>query len=161
MSSRPRYSLDSSALINGWHKLYPSDTFHGLWDDLLPGLIRAGTLVATKEVLREVEKQDDAVLAWCIEHNKLFVEIDDAQQAKMSYIINKHVRLVDSKKNRSACDPWVIALAMCHDPALTVITEEGSGGKSPRIPDVCGVEGLQCLNLLGLIQREKWSFKSK
>ena len=159
----PTHSIDSSCLINGWYKLYPPTTFEGLWDELLPGLIASGDLRASKEVLREIEKQDDDVLAWCKQHPDLFVEIDDEQQKQMQMLLAHPYckTLCDVKKGRNAADPWVVSLALSHNPTLTVVTEETPGGKVPRIPDACNAIGLKHVKLLGLIQAQGWTFRRR
>ena len=55
-----RYSIDTSAILDGWRRYYPPDTFPGLWDKL-DSLIEEGHLAATEEVLIELEKKDDDV----------------------------------------------------------------------------------------------------
>ncbi len=63
------------------------------------------------------------------------------------------------RKGRSGADPFVIALAEQHD--AIVVTQEtpaGLNARSPKIPDVCNERDVAWINLLGLIQREKWVF---
>ncbi len=87
--------------------------------------IDAGDLGASEEVLLEVEKRDDEVHAWAKARKaKMFVPIDEEQQRHVSSILSKHERLVDTRKNRSAADPFVIALAMAQE----VCGRDGGGG---------------------------------
>lgn len=41
-----------------------------------------------------------------------------------------------------------------------VVTEETPSGRldRPRIPDVCGALGVRCLNLVGFIKDQGWTF---
>ena len=57
------YSIDTSALLDGWIRYYPPDTFDSLWQRL-DELIIGGSLRATEEVRFELEKKADDVLAW-------------------------------------------------------------------------------------------------
>lgn len=89
----------------------------------------------------------------------MFIDIEgDALQEKMAEVLGKYPRLVDTRKNRSAADPFVIGLSALYDPPLIVVTQEGPTNKieKPHIPDVCAAEGLDCINVLDLIVREDW-----
>jgi hypothetical protein len=62
-----------------------------------------------------------------------------------------------SSKNRSMCDPWVIALAQLQ--GCKVVTEESRGSeKRPKIQDVCDALGINCLRIADLIEELNWSF---
>ena len=153
-----RYSIDTSALIHGWVRAYPPDVLPALWDRL-DELIARGRLLASKEVLLELEKKADDLYAWCKERDAMFVEIDDAIQVHMATVMGKYPKLVDTAKGKSGADPFVIALAMVHDPVLTVVTEEKGGtASSPRIPYVCQQEGVRPISLLELIREQQWKF---
>lgn len=58
-----------------------------------------------------------------------------------------HGRLVDSIKQRSIADPWVIAFAMSEN-AIVVTKEEPAGPDSRRvkIPDVCSSLNVPWMN---------------
>lgn len=153
-----RYSIDTSAILDGWVRYYPPEQFPGLWSRL-EDLIRDGDLRASEEVLRELQKRDDAVHAWADEQDGLFVPIDDSVQDAVSEILADHPKLIDTRTNRSAADPFVIALAKTS--SCTVITGEGPSGsqKRPHIPDVCKAIGVPWIRLVDLIRIEGWSFK--
>lgn len=154
-----RYSIDTSALIHGWVRAYPPDVIPALWDRL-DGLIAEGRLLASREVLYELERKADDLHAWCKEREAMFVEIDDAIQVHMATVMGKYPKLVDTAKGKSGADPFVIALAMAHNPVLTVVTEEkGGSASSPRIPYVCQQEDLRCISLLQLIREQEWTFR--
>ena len=68
-------------------------------------------------------------------------------------------KLVDTSTGKSGGDPFVLAVAMSAEPACVVVSQEmGGSERSPKIPYVCQREGLDCINLLQLIEREDWSF---
>jgi hypothetical protein len=107
-----KYSIDTSAILEAWRRRYPPDVFPAVWQRL-EEVIDQGELRASEEVLLEIEKRDDEVHVWAKERKaSLFVPIDEAQQRHVSVILEKHERLVDTRKNRSAADPFVIALAV-------------------------------------------------
>ncbi len=153
-----KYSIDTSALLDGWVRYYPPDTFPGLWERI-EKLIEDGDLRATEEVLHELEKKDDDVYAWAEERkDALSVPIDDRIQPAVSAILEDFEKLLDTRKNRSAADPFVIALAQIE--GCAVVTGEGLTGSPdrPNIPDVCSGLGIPCISLLQLIRREGWKF---
>ncbi len=153
-----KYSIDTSAILDGWRRYYPPDAFPGLWQRI-ELLIQSGHLRATEEVLRELEKRDDDVHAWAAGQEGLFVAIDDPVQDAVSEILRDCPKLVDTRKNRSAADPFVIALAKTS--SCTVITGEGPSGSlaRPHIPDVCSAIGVPTIRLVDLIRVEGWSFR--
>lgn len=71
------YSIDTSALMDGWLRYYPPEVFERLWERM-DELIDEGRLLAVDEVLREIEQKDDSLLAWAKERPALFVPIDEA-----------------------------------------------------------------------------------
>lgn len=134
MARRPVYSVDSSALIHAWRRVYRPKNFGFVWDGF-DALIEEGRLQASIEVYGELEKKDDDLFAWCKERkDKMFFEIDDATQKAVKEIMRDHPRLVDTVKGRSAADPFVIAHAQTVRPFMTVLTEETKG--KVKIPDV-------------------------
>lgn len=156
MATSAVYSIDSSALIHGWRRVYRPKNFGFVWEhfDLL---IEEGRLRASIEVYNELEKKDDEVFKWCKDRKaKMFVEIDDNTQAHVTRIMKNHPRLVDTVKGRSGADPFVIALAATTKPLMVVVTEESAG--KTKIPDVCLAEKIDCCRLADMIEREDWKF---
>lgn len=153
------YSIDSSSLIHAWRRAYPPKNFPQFWRRL-DELIEAERLFSSVEVLRELQKKDDELHAWCKTHSGVFLPIDDGLQDQVIELMGIYPRLVDTAKGRSAADPFVIGLARMNDPEWTVLSEENPGSQnSPKIPDVCRAEGLRCLRLVELIQEENWIFR--
>jgi len=152
------YSTDTSAIIHAWRFSYPPAYFPSFWQRL-DGLIEAGELFATEEVLVELEKKDDDIYQWARERREtLIIPIDGGIQAVVTAILRNHPRLVDNRKNRSQADPFVIALA--HIRGAIVMTNEALAGNpaKPNIPNVCAAMNISCINVLGLIQQQRWVF---
>ena len=149
------YSLDTSAILDGWVRHYPIQSFPGLWKRLSTAIVQ-GKVRATEEVLKELEKIDDDCLKWCKNQTDLFIGVDTKIQETVIDILSTHPDLVQVATGRSAADPFVIALAEIH--GCTVITGETSKPSKPRIPDVCRDRGIPFGNLLYLIKNENWSF---
>jgi hypothetical protein len=150
------YSIDSSALIHAWRRVYRPKNFSFVWDHF-DVLISEGRLRSSIEVYNELEKKDDELLKWCEERkDDLFVEIGEQVQEHVSAIMAKYPTLVDTTKGRSGADPFVIALASTVKPAMIVVTEENPGRM--RIPDVCLSEKIEYCGVADMIERENWTF---
>ena len=115
-----------------------------------------GDIFVIEEVLRELEKKDDGIHQWIKEREAMVVPIDAEVQGYVVEIMSKYSRLVDSKKNRSVGDPWVIALAQAR--RLTVVTGEKATGSllKPKIPDVCKDLGLPCIEIVDFFRKLGW-----
>ena len=86
------------------------DVVPALWDSL-DELIESGELRASEEVLHEVERKDDELQLWLAGRPSLCVPIDNEIQPIVSGILATHPKLLDTRRNRSGADPFVIALA--------------------------------------------------
>ena len=80
------YSIDTSALIDAWHRDYRLSVFPSLWQ-MMAGLIEAGQLVASMTVRGELQRQEDALAEWADGNPGLFVEDDEEIQAGVSAIL--------------------------------------------------------------------------
>jgi len=151
-----KYSLDTSALIDGWVRYYPT---HSGLQEKMEKLIESKEARATIEVLRELEKKEDKLTEWAKQQVNLFVPIDEEIQLAVASILAKHPRLLKSGRRRSAADPFVIALAKIY--RCKVVTAEPRTKSREgwlRIPDVCDSMGIRCITLLDLIKEKKWTF---
>lgn len=159
LTSDTLFSFDSSALIHAWHRAYRPKNFPTFWSNLERAVL-AGHVVASAEVLSELEKKDDDVHKWCKRLTvNLSVDVDDVQQEHMRHIMGTYPRLVDTVKGRSGADPFVIAVARSMRGQIIVVSEEDFGKKeSPKIPDVCKAEGILCYKLVDFIDVRGWSF---
>jgi hypothetical protein len=67
--------VDTSALTEGWVRLYPPAVFPTLWDKI-DSLIRKKRLMAVDEVLHELEEKQDDLFKWCkARRKKMFVSL--------------------------------------------------------------------------------------
>jgi hypothetical protein len=150
------YSIDTSGFLDAWVRYYPSDVFPTIWQQM-DGAARNGTLAASDEVLRELERKDDGAYAWVKARPQMLVSLDSEVEQHVRDIMQRYPRLVDTKKGRSVGDPFVIAVARVRK--LTVITAEHATGKPdvPRIPDVCGALGIPCIRVLDFFREQKWA----
>ena len=151
------YSIDTSSLIWAWRFAYPRSRFPSLWARV-EQLIRSGDLRASQMVLVELERIEDELHQWAVACTDLFVEIDDGQQRTMRAILAEFRGLVPPGEDRVNADPYVIALAIRK--GHTVISQERASGNPdrPKIPNVCAARGVRCMDFLGLIEQQGWTF---
>jgi hypothetical protein len=149
------YSVDSSALIHAYRRIYRPKNFGFVWEGF-DKLIGEGRFRSSIEVYNELQKKDDELFAWCKERKEtMFVEIDDNTQAIVAQIMAAHPKLVDTTKGRSGADPFVMALAKSTVPQMCVVTEEYPGKE--RIPDVCDAQNIDHCGIADLIEKEEWT----
>ncbi len=159
LSDATLFSFDSSSLIHAWNRAYRPKNFPTFWEHL-EGHVRAGVVVASIEVMHELARKDDGIHAWCKALSAdLCVDVDDDQQEHLRHIMGTYPRLVDTVSGKSGGDPFVIALAKARFQKIIVVSEEDRGRKdSPRIPDVCAAEKIDCYKLADFIEHCGWSF---
>ena len=152
-----RYSIDTSAILECWVRWYPPDVFPSLWTKI-DQLIDDGVLIASDEVKEELSKKDDEVFDWAKKRSRMFVPLTTEIQKAAAEILSKFDRLVDSRKDRSEADAFVIALAKVEN--CSVVTAERHSGTAtrPRIPNVCEYYGIRCVNILQFIREQGWRF---
>jgi hypothetical protein len=121
-------------------------------------MIEEEHLIASEEVLHEIEAKEDGLHKWAKKRPKLFLPTDNEIQMSVKEILREFPKLVDTMKNRSRADPFVIALARVK--GSTVVTEEKNVGtpERPRIPIVCNYYNIKCMNVLDLIRQQGWTF---
>jgi Domain of unknown function (DUF4411) len=150
------YCFDTSSLLECWSRSYPPDIFPGLWRNL-DDLITRQQILCPDEVRVELERQEDDLSRWVKLRPHMFVPLDDVIQSATSAVLEQHPLLMKATKNRNGADPFVIATARVK--GFTVVTEEKGGTATrPKIPSVCESLGVPCINVLGFIRANGWSF---
>jgi hypothetical protein len=149
-----KYSIDTSALMDGWTRYYPPDVAPSLWENLAK-LIIEGALRATEEVYLEIKRKDDELFAWVKQQPDLIEPINGTIQQHVRTILEQYPKLIDTRNNRSGADPFVIALAM--ENSCTVVTGELPTFKPhrPNIPDVCTGFNVDYMNIVTLMRTEE------
>src|SRR6266403_303961 len=151
------YCVDTSAWIDGWARYYPPDVFPTLWTRL-DELINAGDIVSSEEVYVELAKKSDELHDWIKDRKQMLVPLASDIQQRAVDLLAEYPRLVDTLRNRSMADPFVIATAMVL--GATVVTGEVLTGKmdKPRIPDVCEAKDILWISFLQMIRELRLSF---
>src|SRR5262245_36130821 len=106
-----KYSFDTSAFVDTWRRYYPPDVFPTIWQKI-DALCAGGVIIASREVMRELEKKDDDLLKHLKQnHRSTFIEFDQEQQIAAGALVNKHSGWVDPQSTRNNADPYDVALA--------------------------------------------------
>jgi len=156
------YSVDTSTLMDWQARFYPIDVFPGL-KTRIENLINARRFQAVALVKDEINSVGTpGMKSWAASQSGLFVPVDTEIQAVAKDIQRRYPDLVDVNTPHEQADPYVIALAK--KKKWTVVSQETSvkekhkARKKYFIPDVCGYLEIPCINLLGLIRKEGWTF---
>jgi hypothetical protein len=146
MAEDKNYCLDANIFIEGWNKYYSMELSTGYWE-ILDSFAQKGRVFSPIEVKREILRLDDGLTGWLKERPYFFREITTEVQVELQKIMAAYPRLVDSIKQRSIADPWVIAFAIT-EKAIVVTKEEpvGSSSKRIKIPDVCNELSIPWIN---------------
>lgn len=153
----PNFSIDTSALVNSWNRLYQIDMIPSIWEHV-EAVLAEGRAVVTIQVYEEIKKKDDALFGWCKERKELFTAIDDAHIERLTGLMERHPRIAAAGSGRNFADPWVVSLAQCFDPPFWVVTEEGTSqnANNPKIPFVCDQEGLRSCTFNVFLRKTGW-----
>lgn len=151
------YCVDTSGWLDGWQRHYPQDVFPTLWSKI-DALVASGEIVSSEEVYLELQRKSDDLHDWIKLRKQMLVPLDEGIQIRAATLLSEYPRLVDTLRGRSKADPFVIATAMERN-AVVVTGEIISGNlDKPRIPDVCLVKSIRCINFLQMIRELKLTF---
>jgi hypothetical protein len=148
------YSVDTSALIDAWHRDYRLSVFPSLWQKMAT-LIEAGQLVASMTVRGELLRQEDTLAEWADSNAGLFVEDDEEIQAGVRAILAEWPN-IDFTRRLTGAD--LIALARCRQ--FAVVTGEKATGalNAPKIPDACKRYSVRCIRIMDMFEELGWRF---
>jgi hypothetical protein len=151
------YCVDTSGWLDGWQRHYPADVFPTLWQRI-HDQIEANEIISSEEVYIELAKKDDELHNWVMQRKHMLVSLDEDIQARVAGLLAEYPRLVDTLRNRSMADPFVIATAMTR--GAIVVTGEIASGRmdKPRIPDVCHAKSIRCMSFLQMIRELRLTF---
>lgn len=143
-------------------KHYFPGVFATLWSGL-DYMVKAGTLISTKEVKRELQNgsPDPHVDKWIKANGHIFTTPEGQEfQIVASILSIPHFQSVIGEKQRltgtPVADPFVIAAAKVR--SGTVVTEEAHKPNSAKIPNICQHFQVSCTNLEGFMAMQGWSF---
>jgi len=148
----PKYAIDTCS-ITAMCRTYPIDVFPSAWNKL-DELASSGVVISTEQVLQELKAQDDEAHEWAKGFKEIFLPLDEEVQGTASLVLGTHPELIDLKRRKSGADPFLIATAKIKSCAVVTEEKPSGGPHRPKIPDVCGAYGLECINVLEMLRRE-------
>jgi len=158
---QPKYTVDTSALLALMSpgEKYEKETFKRLWQDFCI-LCDQGKIVSHIEVYKEIKEGGikDQIL-WAKKYKIIFQKYDLPAEGRVIQDIGSRgadfVKFIEQGKQKSVhADPWLVAQAKINN--LILIAEESP--KKSSIPIVCSNIGVKCINLLGLMKEENWTY---
>lgn len=143
-------------------RYYPLDVFVTLTTEI-EGLIKSVDFQAVELVKEEIDSVGKPDLkSWASSHKNLFVPLAPEVQLEGASIEAKYPDLIDAKSPYQSANAYVIAWARLQGGVVisqeTSVHEKRNPAKKHYIPDVCRDLGIPCINLLGLMRKERWTF---
>lgn len=143
-------------------RYYPLDVFVTL-NTRIEQLAKSNDFRAVELVKEEINAIGTPDLkTWAGSHKTLFVPLTPNVQLEAAAIEAKYPDLLDVKSPYQSADAYVIAFAKLQSGIVisqeTSAHEKRNPKKNHYIPDVCRDLGVPCINLLGLMRKEKWKF---
>lgn len=142
--------MDTNVLIQAWQKYY-SPSICPSYLDLLNQLGLENRIFIPKEVFVEITRTEDELAAWLKTSKIPVYNLNESVTKCLSTIFAanpSHKFLVDSIKQRSLADPWVIAYAMSENACVVTKEEKVTASNSDKIkiPNVCENMNVRCIN---------------
>ncbi|MCC5805109.1 MAG: DUF4411 family protein [Opitutales bacterium] len=158
---KPPYVVDTNIFMDWQARFYPPDVFVSLVEKI-DDLIQQGRLIAPRLVREELDAVGtNQLTAWAQAREAVWIP-DTAIVEGAVAIQSQFPGLLDPKAEFEEADAYVIALARQQDGIVVTSETPAAEKRKPKreffIPDVCREIGLPCINLLGLMRREKWRF---
>ena len=154
------YVFDNSPLSTLFRNYYPS-RFPSLWKrfDIL---IKDGTIVSTREVLREINDGPiETLRAWAIDNHELFpapTAVEGEYVTKIFAVghLQQNIEMQKLLRGGKNADPFVVAKGAVEKRA--VVTMEKFKDNAAKIPNICRHFGVPCITLEQFMGKEGWSF---
>ncbi len=156
------YSIDTSFFMDWQARFYPLDVFVTM-NNSIEQLIVNGDFLAVELVKDEINAVGTPDLkSWALGHKNLFVPLTPDVQLEAAAIEARYPDLTDPKVPYQSADAYVIALAKLQGGVVgsqeTTVHEKRPPRKSHDKTEHFRDLGIPCINLLGLLRREKWTF---
>lgn len=155
-------SLDTSVFMDWQARYYPLDVFPSLGASM-KRMVQEKECLAVDIVFEELEAvAPPDLVSWAKSQKGLFVPLSREIQERARRIESSYPDLMDPKREHLSADAYVIALAAVKNGIVvsqeTSAQEKYKPKRSHFIPDVCRDLCIPCINFLGMMRREKWSF---
>jgi hypothetical protein len=136
--------------------------FPTIWDNI-NALVTEERLISVREVFNELNAGGNKPfnLDWIKINRKIFLTPTQEEMVFVGEIFSiPHFQNLIGQKQRlkgtPVADPFIIACAKVKNGC--VVTEETMKPNAARIPNICEHFGIDCTNVEGFMEREKWEF---
>ena len=154
------YFFDTNVFIQ--LGLYYPSRFPTIWERI-NNLVQNGKLLSVREVRNELELGNASpyISGWVKANRKIFKIPSEKELHIVKNILGDNrfrglVRRESILKGLPVADPFIIAAAKVHNGI--VVTQENYKPGAARIPTVCDVLEVRCVNLEKFLEREKLKF---
>lgn len=151
-----KYVFDSNIFIS-LQRRQPIDVFPSLWNKI-DELMEAGIIISSIEVYEEIMIGEDELVKWVKARKNYFFQTTVPIQEDVRTILASHRGLVEGGKKKNLADPFVIALAKQEQCKLVTEEVHTRDIRSPKIPDVCDVYQIECIDFIGFAREENFTF---
>lgn len=154
------YVFDNSPLSTLFRNYYPS-RFPTLWKQF-DVLIGEGSIISTREVLREINDGPiEALRTWAKDNPDLFpspTAVEGEYVAKIFAVghLQQNIEIQKLLRGGKNADPFVVAKGAVEKRA--VVTMEKFKSYAAKIPNICKHFDVPCLSLEEFMEQEGWSF---
>lgn len=155
------YCFDTSAFLDAWSRWHPIDVFPCVWGSFSKAFLD-DIIISPYPVLPEILKWAPDLSMWINDrrHNTYFLDNTSEVRTLSDDILERYDDLIDKGKYPPQADPDVIALAKLRDIPLVTGEKPRKKVTNPhRIPDVCNDLGVDCIDIIKFMRREKWLFE--
>ena len=155
-----RYVFDNGPLSALFRNFYPK-TFRTLWERF-DALVDDGSIVSTREVLREIEDSSiESLRLWAAMHSQLFATPTAAEAKFVATIyamphFQHNIEQQKLLKGGHMADPFLIAKAATD--RASVVTMEKFKPNGTKIPNICKHFSVDCLSLEEFMNHQGWEF---
>lgn len=152
-----RYLLDANVLIDADRDYYPLDRVPEFWAWLLHQA-DLGVLAMPPEMHGEVVAGKGELVNWLKEHRDAMVLGNEADATVVRRVLAQGYapNLTEDEVEKIGNDPLIVAYALAIKSGATVVTTEVSKPSAQRgnrrLPDVCAVLSVRCINTFRLVQ---------
>jgi hypothetical protein len=140
---------------------FPPSVIPAFWELLAEG-IESGHIISNEMVLMEIEKQDDDLTAWCKEHSKLFIPMNQGIVDRAETVVKRFPNMMNPYKEKDFADPFLIAQADLLK--AVIVTQEGRNGPQhpkSKIGDVCDGLNVRTIKMIQMVKELRWEFTRK
>jgi hypothetical protein len=152
----PDFWLDTDSFVTPSRGPYRFTTVPGFWE-FLEQKAAENVIASPALVLNELLEVEDRLRLWAKEQEgKLFLPPTEVVQEVLKQVVtnvtsNNRYATHHTVAFLSGADPWIIAYAKALGGRVVTFERSEPTSRKPKIPDVAGEFGVNCLNLWDML----------